>query len=191
MPYFFLNPISNAKGLIAPALLVLLAGCSTFDPKETAQIDCTATQSSCHSGRFGLVWKTRLADGQMEGDSVSGSYEWKSGMGGNLKNQEIAFLEVSSTLGPSIGNAKRQGDFYEVRAADGRVYLAQDWQSLFDLMFPVKLPADALVQWMSNPNAVNLPQLPQYWHWEVLEDKYRLVFIEGNTSGRIDLLPQK
>ena len=93
-------------------------------------------------------------------------------------------------MGPSLGSAKRLGSFYEVRAADGRVYLAKDWQSLFDLMFPVELPAEALVQWMENPNPNELPTLPTNWAWENQNGRYRVVFVENNTSGRIDLIPQ-
>lgn len=102
----------------------------------------------------------------------------------------VAYLEVNSTLGPNLGVAKRKGDFYEVRAADGRVYLAKDWQTLFDLMFPVKLPAQALVDWMESPKDTNLPALPENWYWENKGGKYRIHFVEANTEGRIDLIPQ-
>lgn len=167
-----------------------LSACSTLGQDSTARVDCAASQSSCHYGRFGLIWKTQLADGQTEADSVSGTYEWRSGSTGPIEPSEIAYLEVNSTLGPSLGKAKRLGNFYEVRAADGRVYLAKDWQSLFNLMFPVELPAAALVQWMQNPNPNELPPLPVNWAWENQNGRYRVLFVENETTGRIDLIPQ-
>lgn len=173
-------------GLIATTL----SACSTLGGSPANTVDCKAVQSSCHHGRFGLIWKVQTPTGGTEADSVSGTYEWRSGRTGPSQAPEIAYLEVNSTLGPSLGSAKRLGDFYEVRAADGRVYLAKDWQSLFDLMFPVKLPAEALVQWMENPNPDTLPELPANWAWENMNGRYRVVFIENNTSGRIDLIPQ-
>jgi outer membrane biogenesis lipoprotein LolB len=171
-------------------LSLVLGACSTPGKGTITEVDCKSVQSSCHHGRFGLIWKVVQANGKVEAESVSGNYEWRSGRTGPSQAPEIAYLEVSSTLGPSLGSARRLGSFYEVRAADGRVYLAQDWQSLFDLMFPVKLPAEALVQWMENPNQVELPPLPENWAWENQNGRYRVVFVENNTSGRIDLIPQ-
>ncbi|WP_370260755.1 hypothetical protein [Limnobacter sp.] len=168
-----------------------LAGCSSMPFVEDHGVDCRAAQSSCHQGRFGLLWKTTNAAGEVEADSVSGSYDWRSGRHGPSQAPEIAYLEVRSKLGPTLGSARRLGSFYEVRAADGRVYLAKNWQALFDLMFPVTLPAEALVQWMENPNANNLPPLPANWSWEVNDGRYRILFVENNTSGRIDLIPQR
>lgn len=173
-------------GLISASLVA----CSTVGQNPSTEVDCKSIQSSCHYGRFGLIWKVEQADGKMEADSISGTYEWRSGRSGPSQAPEIAYLEVNSTLGPSLGSAKRLGNFYEVRAADGRVYLAKDWQSLFDLMFPVELPAEALVQWMENPNPDELPTLPTNWSWENQNGRYRVVFIENKTSGRIDLIPQ-
>lgn len=167
-----------------------LGACSTVGKNNSTVVECESIQSSCHHGRFGLIWKVEQPDGQIEADSVSGTYEWRSGRSGPSQAPEIAYLEVNSTLGPSLGSAKRLGDFYEVRAADGRVYLAKDWQSLFDLMFPVELPANALVQWMENPNPNELPALPANWSWENQNGRYRVLFVEENTSGRIDLIPQ-
>ncbi|MBU0783608.1 MAG: hypothetical protein KJ798_14990 [Gammaproteobacteria bacterium] len=167
-----------------------LGACSTLGKDESTEVDCGAIQSSCHHGRFGLIWKVEQADGKIEADSISGTYEWRSGRSGPSQAPEIAYLEVNSTLGPSLGSAKRLGEFYEVRAADGRVYLAKNWQSLFDLMFPVELPAEALVQWMENPNPDELPTLPANWAWENNNGRYRVVFVENNTSGRIDLIPR-
>lgn len=185
------TPFSTVFALLVSGLLMLaLAGCSTFDKTAADNIDCSSQLASCHKGRFGLVWKTVDQNGKEEGDSISGTYEWRALPAASTHNQELAFLEVNSTLGPTLGTAKRTGDFYEVRAADGRVYLAQDWQTLFDLMFPVKLPANALIQWMNNPNATNLPQLPPNWTWEVNNGRYRVVFVEKDTTGRIDLIPQ-
>lgn len=168
----------------------VLGACSTIGKNTSTEVDCKAVQSSCHYGRFGLIWKVEQSDGKIEADSISGTYEWRSGRSGPSQAPEIAYMEVNSTLGPSLGSAKRLGDFYEVRAADGRVYLAKDWQSLFDLMFPVELPAEALVQWMENPNPDELPTLPANWAWENQNGRYRVVFVEDNTSGRIDLIPQ-
>ncbi|MCR2745164.1 hypothetical protein [Limnobacter parvus] len=173
-------------GLVAATL----GACSTLGQESGIEVDCKALQSSCHYGRFGLIWKVQQADGKVEAESVSGSYEWRSGRSGPSLAPEIAYMEVNSTLGPSLGSAKRLGNFYEVRAADGRVYLAKDWQSLFDLMFPVELPAEALVQWMENPNPTELPALPANWSWENQNGRYRIVFIANETSGRIDLIPQ-
>lgn len=167
-----------------------LGACSTLSQDASMQVDCAASQSSCHYGRFGLIWKTTQADGKTEAESVSGTYEWRSGITGPNEAPEIAYLEVNSTLGPSLGSAKRLGNFYEVRAADGRVYLAKDWQSLFNLMFPVELPAVALVQWMENPNPDVLPPMPANWAWENQNGRYRVLFVENETSGRIDLIPQ-
>ncbi|MBU2210215.1 MAG: hypothetical protein KKC35_01145 [Gammaproteobacteria bacterium] len=167
-----------------------LGACSTLGKDESTEVDCGAIRSSCHHGRFGLIWKVEQADGKIEADSISGTYEWRSGRSGPSQAPEIAYLEVNSTLGPSLGSAKRLGEFYEVRAADGRVYLAKNWQSLFDLMFPVELPAEALVQWMENPNPDELPTLPANWAWENNNGRYRVVFVENNTSGRIDLIPR-
>lgn len=169
-------------------LSVLLAGCGVFGQKSGKEVDCKSMQSSCHSGRFGLVYTVQGSKGE-EGDSISGTYTWRSGRYGEANQREIAFLEVNSTLGPNLGVARRLGDFYEVRAADGRVYLAKDWQSLFDLMFPVKLPANSLIKWMISPQTSNLPELPPNWEWQFANGKYRLLFKEGNTSGRIDLIP--
>ena len=171
-------------------LSAILTGCSTLGDTPSNQVDCSAMQSSCHHGRFGLIWKVQQADGKTEADSVSGTYEWRSGRSGPTQAPEIAYMEVNSTLGPSLGSARRLGEFFEVRAADGRVYLAKNWQSLFDLMFPVKLPAEALVQWMDNPNPNSLPSLPANWSWENANGRYRIIFVENNTSGRIDLIPQ-
>ncbi|MFN4327865.1 MAG: hypothetical protein ACK4FF_03220 [Limnobacter sp.] len=169
----------------------LLGACSSTGP-HTSGIDCTAPLASCHEGRFGLIWKTTQDDGQVQADSISGSYEWRSAQINtpNRGPMEVASLEVNSKLGPSLGQAKRSGDFYEVRAADGRVYLAQDWQTLFDLMFPIKLPANALVDWMKNPNPDTLPPLPANWTWQNLDGRYRVLFVQSNTSGRIDLIPK-
>lgn len=170
----------------------LLTGCAGLmgNVDKDNPVDCKALQSSCHSGRFGLVYKTLNDQGEEEGDSVSGTYSWRSGRGGASNQREVAFLEVNSTLGASLGTARRLGDFYEVRAADGRVYLAKDWQTLFDLMFPMTLPAESLIKWMRNPQPSSLPELPPNWEWQVNKGKYRLLFKEGRTSGRIDLLPQ-
>ncbi|HEY1057362.1 MAG TPA: hypothetical protein VGE55_01380 [Limnobacter sp.] len=170
---------------------VVLTACSSLS-RQPGGIDCTASDASCHYGRFGLLWKAVDDQGQVKAESVSGSYEWRSGYAaqGDRPPVELAYLEVNSTLGPSLGQAKRNGNYYEVRAADGRVYLAQDWQSLFDLMFPVSLPADALVNWMKNPNPDNLPPLPDHWKWQNSEGRYRVLFVQNNTSGRIDLIPQ-
>lgn len=167
-----------------------LGACSTLGKDSSTEVDCKAIQSSCHHGRFGLIWKIEQPDGKVAADSISGTYEWRSGRSGPSQAPEIAYLEVNSTLGPSLGSAKRLGEFYEVRAADGRVYLAKNWQSLFDLMFPVELPAEALVQWMENPKPTELPTLPSNWAWENQNGRYRVVFVENNTSGRIDLIPQ-
>ena len=166
-----------------------LSGCAIFSSSDPDEIDCQNIQSSCHSGRFGLIWQTAKPDG-VDGDSISGTYEWKSGRLGNSNSIPVAYLQVNSTLGPNLGVAKRKGDFYEVRAADGRVYLAQDWQTLFDLMFPVTLPAQALVNWMESPTDQDLPALPDNWHWENRNGKYRIHFVEQGTEGRIDLIPQ-
>jgi outer membrane biogenesis lipoprotein LolB len=169
----------------------LLSSCSTFEKSAHQEVDCSAFQSICHQGRFGLIWRAQQADGQIKVDTVSGTYEWRSGRTSiNNNDLEIAHLEVSSTLGPSLGSAKRWGNFYEVRAADGRVYLAKDWQTLFNLIFPFELPAKALVQWMENPNSTELPPLPANWTWDNRNGKYRIIFVEKNTSGRIDLIPQ-
>lgn len=176
--------------LLITSLPAFLSSCASISGSSEAKVNCQAFQSSCHHGRFGLVWKTDKGDGKLEGDSISGSYEWRSGRFGPANETEMALLEVNSTLGPTIGIAKRVGQMYEVRAADGRVYLAKDWQSLFDLMFPVQLPADALINWMKNPGASNLPDLPDNLRWEVDGNKYRVHFSQGNTSGRVDLLPQ-
>ncbi|MDX1668351.1 MAG: hypothetical protein R3194_02940 [Limnobacter sp.] len=170
-------------------LSLALSGCAIFGSSDPNEIDCGSVQSSCHSGRFGLIWKTSTPDG-LEGDSISGTYEWKSGRLGNSNSVSVAHLQVNSTLGPNLGVAKRKGDFYEVRAADGRVYLAQDWQTLFDLMFPVTLPAQALINWMESPTDEDLPALPPNWHWENQGGKYRIHFVEKKTEGRIDLIPQ-
>lgn len=175
--------------LIGIGLSLLLSGCAIFGSDDPNQVDCKNLQSSCHSGRFGLIWKTKTPEG-IEGDSVSGTYHWQSGRSGASNSMSVAYLEVNSTLGPNLGVAKRKGDFYEVRAADGRVYLAKDWQTLFDLMFPVKLPAQALVDWMESPKDTNLPALPENWYWENKGGKYRIHFVEANTEGRIDLIPQ-
>ena len=172
------------------AVTSALGACSTTGKDTLTNVDCNSIQSSCHYGRFGLIWKIEQPDGKTEAESVSGTYEWRSGRSGSSQAPEIAYMEVSSTLGPSLGSAKRLGNFYEVRAADGRVYLAKDWQSLFDLMFPVELPANALVQWMENPNPDVLPSLPTNWAWENQNGRYRILFVEDNTSGRIDLIPQ-
>ena len=167
-----------------------LAACGTV-PAQNDAIDCSLAQTSCHMGRFVLVWKTQDAQGQTEGHAVSGNYEWRSLRAqDSADGHDIALLEVRSALGPTLGSAKRNGNFYEVRAADGRVYLAQDWQTLFDLMFPVKLPAEALIEWMNNPSAAQPPKLPENWTWQNQEGRYRIVFLEQNTSGRIDLIPQ-
>ena len=176
-------------GCIA-AIGTALSACSTLEKEKPAQVDCAAPQSSCHFGRFGLIWKVEQTDGKTEAESISGTYEWRSGRSESNQAPEVAYLEVNSTLGPSLGSARRLGEFYEVRAADGRVYLAKNWQSLFDLMFPVELPANALVQWMENPNPDVLPALPANWAWENQKGRYRVVFVENNTSGRIDLIPQ-
>lgn len=184
--------------MLSPAMRLALGGlicatlsaCSTLDKEEHIEIDCKASQSSCHHGRFGLIWKIQKADGTTEADSMSGSYEWRSGRSSTSQSVDVAYLEVSSTIGPSLGSAKRIGSLYEVRAADGRVYLAQDWQSLFNLMFPVELPAQALVNWMETPNSDLLPPLPDNWAWSNQKGRYRIVFTENNTSGRIDLIPQ-
>ncbi|HEX4878989.1 MAG TPA: hypothetical protein VFV39_04020 [Limnobacter sp.] len=172
------------------ALALLLGACGTLGRGDEYSVDCKALQSSCHHGRFGLLWKTINAAGEVEADTVSGSYEWRSGRSGPSQAPEVAYLEVRSKLGPTLGSARRIGSFYEVRAADGRVYLAQNWQALFDLMFPVALPAEALVQWMENPNANNLPPLPPNWAWDNADGRYRILFVENATSGRIDLIPQ-
>lgn len=169
------------------AMTAIVAGCSTLTGTGK-EINCALAESSCHSGRFGLVFKVTQPDGSQEGDSVSGTYEWRS-LSMPSRQIELAYLEVSSLLGPSLGTAQQRGDFFEVRAADGRVYLAQDWQTLFDLMFPVKLPADALVNWMKNPRPDNLPPLPENWTWENRDSKYRIRFVETNAEGRIDLIP--
>lgn len=184
MRFQWIRPI--CIGLVAAGL----GACSTIGKNAATEVDCKSTQSSCHHGRFGLIWKVEKADGKIEADSISGTYEWRSGRSGPSQAPEIAYMEVNSTLGPSLGSAKRLGDFYEVRAADGRVYLAKDWQSLFDLMFPVELPAEALVQWMENPTPDELPALPANWSWENQNGRYRVVFVENGTSGRIDLIPQ-
>ncbi|MFN7507608.1 MAG: hypothetical protein ACK5Q1_18835, partial [Limnobacter sp.] len=102
-----------------------LAACSTLGADSNNEVDCKSIQSSCHHGRFGLIWKVQQADGKIEADSISGTYEWRSGRTGPSQAPEIAYLEVNSTLGPSLGSARRLGNFYEVRAADGRVYLAK------------------------------------------------------------------
>ncbi|HEX4844505.1 MAG TPA: hypothetical protein VFV57_12595 [Limnobacter sp.] len=184
-----MSELRMQKGLAAMATL-LLGACSTLGGGEEHGVDCAAMQSSCHHGRFGLLWKTTNAKGEVEADTVSGSYEWRSGRTGPSQAPEIAYLEVRSNLGPTLGSARRLGNFYEVRAADGRVYLAQNWQALFDLMFPVALPAEALVQWMENPSAENLPPLPPNWAWQNTEGRYRILFVENTTSGRIDLIPK-
>jgi hypothetical protein len=181
----------STKQLVCIGLITInLAACSSLSEDSGTEVDCKAIQSSCHYGRFGLIWKVEQADGKIEADTISGTYEWRSGRTGPSQAPEIAYLEVNSTLGPLLGSARRLGNFYEVRAADGRVYLAKDWQSLFDLMFPVELPAKALVQWMENPNSNALPALPANWAWENQNGRYRVVFVENNTSGRIDLIPQ-
>lgn len=182
--------ISLLHRLCIATLCLSLAGCSSLGKSSDNQVDCKALQSSCHYGRFGILWKVNQPDGKVEAESISGTYEWRSGRSGPSQAPEIAYLEVSSSLGPSLGSARRLGEFYEVRAADGRVYLAQDWQTLFNLMFPVELPANALVQWMENPNPDVLPVLPANWAWENQKGRYRVVFVENNTSGRIDLIPQ-
>jgi outer membrane biogenesis lipoprotein LolB len=179
------------KPLSLLALSGLLSACITLN-QEGAPVDCHAPQSSCHQGRFGLTWKIQQDNGKTQSDSLSGAYQWRSGLTQHTdKQQEIAYLEVNSALGPSLGQAKQQGNYYEARAADGRVYIAQDWQSLFDLIFPseLALPADALVTWMKKPNADNLPPLPPHWAWQNTKGRYRIVFVQNNTSGRIDLIP--
>ncbi|NJM32785.1 MAG: hypothetical protein HC848_07965 [Limnobacter sp.] len=103
------------------------------------------------------MWSTKTPEGT-KGDTLSGTYVWRSGRSGNNGPKDVAFLEVSSTLGPTMGTARRSGDFYEVRAADGRVYLAQNWQTLFDLLFPVTLPAQALIAWMETRVPPNYPR---------------------------------
>lgn len=154
---------------------------------RTDRVDCSADESSCHYGRFGLIWRAVDDQGRTKAESVSGTYEWRSGQNATGRT---AFMEVNSALGPSLGSAKQVGEFHEVRAADGRVYLASNWQALFDLMFPVELPANALVEWMENPNPDTLPPLPANWEWENQGDRYRIVFRENTTTGRIDLIPQ-
>ena len=183
-------PSSYLRIVCIALISAALGACSTLGKDTSTEVDCKAIQSSCHHGRFGLIWKIEQPDGKVEADSISGTYEWRSGRSGPSQAPEIAYLEVNSTLGPSLGSAKRLGEFYEVRAADGRVYLAKNWQSLFDLMFPVELPAEALVQWMENPKPTELPTLPSNWAWENQNGRYRVVFVENNTSGRIDLIPQ-
>lgn len=169
--------------------LIFLNGCTLFQPNVTDAINCATSSSSCHSGRFGLVWQTQTNSGQ-KNDSVTGTYNWKSGFIGTNEAIPVATLEVNSTLGPNLGKAQRKGNYFEVRAADGRVYVANDWQKLFDLIFPVKLPAQALVSWMQNPRKTNLPPLPENWSWENRNNKYRIRFVEPGTEGRIDLIPQ-
>lgn len=178
----------NVRNITLLLIGLIVSGCGSLGSKPSNEVDCKSVQSSCHSGRFGLVYKTQTANGE-EGDTVSGTYVWRSGRYGEANSRELAYLEVNSTLGPNLGVAKRYGDFYEVRAADGRVYLAKDWQSLFDLMFPVKLPADSLIKWMVSPQTSTPPELPPNWEWQVTRGKYRLVFSEGKASGRIDLIP--
>lgn len=183
--------LSLLQWTIVTLVGLLLSACSSLG-SQPGGIDCSASDASCHYGRFGLLWKSVDEQGQVRAESVSGSYEWRSGYAvqGDRPPIELAYLEVNSTLGPSLGQAKRNGNYYEVRAADGRVYLAQDWQSLFDLMFPVTLPAEALVNWMKNPNPDNLPPLPEHWKWQNSDGRYRVLFVQNNTSGRIDLIPQ-
>lgn len=178
---------SIVRHLCIAAIGITAAGCSSL-VGTGKEINCESPQSSCHSGRFGIVYELTRDDGGREADSVSGTYEWRS-QSVPARDIELAYLEVNSLLGPSLGKAQRRGNFFEVRAADGRVYLAQDWQKLFDLMFPVQLPANALVDWMKNPRPDNLPLLPQNWTWENRDDKYRIRFVEEKAKGRIDLIP--
>lgn len=175
------------------ALSGMLSACITLKDEGIA-VDCQAPQSSCHQGRFGLTWKIQQENGKVQSDSLSGSYQWRSGLAPTTLGapQELAFLEVSSALGPSLGQAKQLGPYYEAHAADGRVYIAQDWQTLFDLIFPseLSLPANALVEWMKKPTPENLPPLPPHWEWQNTKGRYRIVFVQNNTSGRIDLIPR-
>lgn len=175
--------------LFSLVAVLALNACALLGSGDPNKVDCGNVQSSCHSGRFGLIWSVDTPDGQ-EKDSVSGTYEWRSGRSGVSNSMTVAWLEVNSTLGPNLGVARRTGDFYEVRAADGRVYVAKDWQTLFDLIFPVKLPADALIAWMENPRNQKLPPLPENWTWENRNGKYRINFVESGTRGRVDLIPQ-
>lgn len=171
----------------------LLTACQTFEKKPN-QIQCGHEQTSCHHGRFGLVWRIQQNNEPEQTGALSGTYEWRSGIDPKQSTPaspyELATLEVNSTLGPSLGQARRNGHYYEVRAADGRVYLAHNWQALFNLMFPLELPANALVEWMKNPNPDTLPELPPHWEWQNQNGRYRILFVQNNTSGRIDLIPQ-
>ncbi len=187
--YLLLRTQVNHSILALCVCVSMLIGCSTLKTNPHNQPDCTAASSSCHSGRFGLVWQIHTENG-LQNDSITGTYSWKSGSSTINPNLETASLELRSTLGPTLGQARQTGKQFEATSADGKLYLGNDWQTLFNLIFPLELPANALVDWMKNPRNTQLPELPPNWAWENRNDKYRIRFNEPSITGRIDIIPQ-
>ncbi len=182
--------------LIASTLLLNACAYVPWLRTKPVVVDCTQPSASCHEGRFNAVW-TSLQTDPPQRDAANGRYSWQSGP----KLKDDAFtrllsgpvnwseLELTSSLGPTLARATSDGKRFTVKLSDGQTFDADNWQSLFDKMFPQGLPAQALVSWFEHPGQTAPPNLSEGWQWSVSGRRIRLSFDNGELAGRIDLLP--
>ena len=184
---------------MAAFCLSVMPGCALFQTLKPAEqsIDCTRTGSSCHSGRFNAVWTSYRSDPPQQ-EAFSGRYEWQSGittpdnssLPRALRQQNKLYeLQLTSALGPALAYISADGRRYSVKLADGRLFEADDWQSLFNIVFPMGLPAEPLVSWFERPDPTQLPVLPNGWRWTTQGRRIQLNYNSSDVLGRIDLLP--
>ena len=183
--------------LLAVSIVFLLNGCAQLSLKNTTEvIDCDRTGSSCHSGRFNAIW-TVFNDTGKQKEALSGRYEWQSGITGSSQTNRSLFqspykryeLQLNSSLGPALALMTSNSQVYSLALPDRRIFEADNWQSLFDLIFPFSIPADSLIAWLEQPRATDLPTLPKGWRWVVENNRYRLLYETQQMTGRIDLIP--
>jgi len=172
-------------GLLVGALL--MTGCATAPKPNLVAIDCTRSEARCHEGRFGLTYRIVRNDDVIE-DAVNGTWRWESLP---LAPRPTARLDLSSVLGTRLASVEQGGPYLLLTDSKGREYAARDWDDLFQTLFELKLPGQAIANWMNaGATPTQAPDIPQDgWVVQTAPRRLRLSWQHQGDQIRIDLIP--
>ncbi len=178
---------SRALTALSIACIVALAGCATAPKPSLVSIDCTNAESRCHEGRFGLSYRITRKDGVFE-DAVNGTWRWESLPQASVP---VARLDLSTVLGTRLASVEQTRRYLLLTDNSGKQYMARDWDDLFQTLFELKLPGEAIAEWMNagaRPTAAPLIALPG-WEAQMTARRLRLSWQQQDDRIRIDLIP--
>lgn len=154
---------------------LLLAGCAGAPRTPDLIIDCQRADARCHEGRFGLTYRIERG-GQVDEDAINGTWRWES-VGVTRTTPETAAappapetgsppeafssarqmarpqwsrLELSNVLGVRLATVVQGRQQLILTDSQGRRYSAKDWDDLFQTLFELRLPGEAIARWMGD-----------------------------------------